>query len=219
MDFETLRRRNKEILVQHAFNVFLSSYRHRDELKEQWVERLLDGHDVENFISNLKCGHTTVVYSDDDVDSVPTDAIGCIKIIDTDLGFHAGLKRKLKVVIYNFKAESFQTTPEKPLFASYHWYCNDGDCYDYDGVRTPIASSVQVGQDLEMEIKITPPNEPGNYNLMVTMVYEGRYWMEDAGLDVQKIPVVVQDYDGRGLTRHALSVFKQLHAAEMEVMH
>lgn len=218
MNFAALRRRNKQVLVDHAFNVFLPMEKEANTIKERWIERLLDGYDVNRFIQELKEGRAATPNVTNSLD-LPEGTIGRIQVVDENLELHAGLKRKMRVQISNLQANAFQTTPEEPVFAAYHWFRANGEVYEFDGARTPLPSPVKPGQQLEMSVNLTPPAEPGDYQLMVTMVYEGHCWMEEKGLEVQQVAITVQDYDGRGLTRHALSVFKQLQAAEIEVIH
>lgn len=219
MNFESLRLKHKEFIVERAFNIYKPSCE-SGKGKEWWVEFLLSGNDIHEMIRSLKENSETPVSKNiKEIERPSASSVGQVKIIDDNLELHAGLKRKLWVELENFSDTVFQTTPEEPVFIAYHWYQEDGAVYEFDGVRTPIPQPLGSGGKIETPINLTPPAEPGNYELMVTIVHEGRCWMEDAGLAVSTLPLEVQDYDGRGLTRHALSVFKQLHAAEMEVMH
>ncbi|MBZ9539950.1 hypothetical protein KGQ90_13525 [Modicisalibacter tunisiensis] len=218
MDIDQLRRRHKAELVERALSIYQAGAM-ESQTKNYWIERLLSGHSVQEFLSRLKSG---TYYPDEQEtfeEAPASDSIGRLRVLDNDLELHAGLKRKLWVKLENFSGTVLQTTPEEPVFIAYHWYQENGEVYEFDGVRTPIPKPVGSGEEIEAQINLTPPAEPGNYELMVTIVHEGRCWMEDTGLAVSKAALEVQDYDGRGLTRHALSVFKQMHAAEMEVMH
>ncbi|WP_081193746.1 hypothetical protein [Halomonas sp. BC1] len=218
MDIYALRLKNKQVLVDYAFNVFFVSKNDCRQTKDMWVDRLLNGYDFNQFIQDLKHSNVEVSATAPDLPAASPDVIGSIQVVDSNLALHAGLKRQLKVRIVNNQADTFQTTPEEPLFVAYHWYTANGEVYEFNGVRTSIETPIAPGQTLEMAIQLTPPAEPGDYQLMVTMVYEGRYWMEEVGLSVQRLGMTVQDYDGRGLSRHALSIFKQLQAAELEVI-
>lgn len=218
MDIHALRLKNKQVLVDYAFNVFFAAKKDCSQTKDMWVDRLLNGYDFNQFLQDLKHGNAEVFAAVPELPTASPEGIGSIQIVDSNLELHAGLKRRLKVRIVNNQADTFQTTPEEPLFVAYHWYAANGDVYEFDGARTPIEAPIAPGQTFEMTIQLTPPAEPGDYQLMATMVYEGRYWMEEVGLGVQRVDMTVQDYDGRGLSRHALSIFKQLQAAELEVI-
>ncbi|MEX1213618.1 hypothetical protein [Saccharospirillum sp.] len=218
VDIEQLRRKHKTELVERALSVFQLATA-GDEVKSYWIECLLKGHDVRDFLERLKAGDW--LPSDQAVpsDLNATSAFGGLHVIDENLELYAGLKRKLKVRLENTLGYTLKTTYEEPLFIAYHWYSVDGEVYEFDGARTPLREPVETGGHVELPINLTPPDEPGDYELMVTMVHEGRCWMEDAGLDVHRINCTVQDYDGRGLSRHALAVFKQLQTAEQGVVH
>lgn len=218
MDIHALRLKNKQVLVDYAFNVFFASKKDCRQTKDMWVDRLLNGYDFNQFLQDLKHDSAEVFSTVPELPTASPEGIGSIQIVDSNLELHAGLKRRLKVRIVNNQGDTFQTTPEEPLFVAYHWYTANGDVYEFNGVRTSIETPIAPGQTLEMAIQLTPPAEPGDYQLMATMVYEGRYWMEEIGLNVQKLAMSVQDYDGRGLSRHALSIFKQLQTAELEVI-
>lgn len=218
-NIDTLRRQHKQLLVERALNIFAPTYKDSQKQKDFWVERLLQGHSVEDFISQLQSNQSQEETEDSSREAPNSETIGKLRIIDENLNLHAGLKRKLLIRLKNYTEKPFETTPEEPVFVAYHWYRANGDIYELDGVRTPLPSPLNPNQKLEMQMNLTPPAEPGEYQLMATMVHEGRCWMEDIGLDVQRFNMTVQDYDGRGLSRHAFSIFKQLHAAEQEVLH
>lgn len=217
MDFASLRRRNKQLLVDHAFNIYTPSLENESEVKQYWIERLLDGYDINRFIQDLREGKAGTKIEKEITVRPSRSKISSIRVVNNNLIMHAGLKTQVNVCIFNNTTDIFQTTPEVPLFVAYHWYSSDGELYEFNGIRTSLPSPIKTGQQLEMSMNLTPPSEPGDYQLMPTMVHEGRCWMEEQGLDVQRVIVTVQDYDGRGLTRHALSLFKQLQAAELEV--
>lgn len=218
-NIDTLRRKHKHLLVEHAFNIFAPTHEHSQQQKDFWIERLLQGHSVKDFIYQLQNDQPKHEKEEPLLEPPALEAIGQLRVIDENLNLHAGLKRKLLIRLRNDTNRPFATTPEEPVFVAYHWYQANGEVYELDGVRTPLPKPLNPNQIVEMKINLTPPAEPGEYQLMATMVHEGRCWMEDIGLDVQCLNMTVQDYDGRGLSRHAFSIFKQLHAAEQEVLH
>lgn len=215
--FSVLRRRNKERLVERAFAILVPREYNTSDLKEQWIEGLIAGYCVETFIRDLKGGKFLAEQAPAHERIPNKQIVGEIRVIDENLTLYAGLKRKLMVCVHNYSNQIFQTTPEEPLFVAYHWYRDNGEVYDFDGVRTQLDSPVAPAHRIEMPMTLVPPAEPGEYELMVSMVYEGRCWMEDVGLRAYRLKTLVHDYDGRGLSRHALSVLKQLRVAEAGV--
>ncbi|AEY02700.1 hypothetical protein GU3_14735 [Oceanimonas sp. GK1] len=210
MSIEELKTRNANITLDFAISIFSYQNKIERELRETWLERIKTGASLQEVLHEIRENSN---FNTDNLQNTSQDSIS---IADSNLDFQAGLKRKLNVKIKNNSSQTYQTTPEEPLFACYHWFNEDGSVYEFDGVRTPLAGTIEPDNSLEMAININSPLEPGNYHLMVTMVYEGRHWMEEVGLNVSKVLINVQDYEGSDLTRQALSVFKQLHAAEME---
>lgn len=216
-DFSALRRRNTEILVTRAFSLLVPREHNTPDQREPWIERLLAGYCVQTFIQDLKKGRL-VADQVSAKESLPAkQLVGEMRVIDENLTLHAGLRRELMVSIENFSDRLFQTTGKEPLFASYHWYYANGEAYQFDGERTALTQSIAPFRKTEMPMVLTPPAKPGEYELIATMVYEGRCWMEDAGLRVHRLNLTVQDFDGSKLSRHALTVFKQLQAAEAKV--
>lgn len=217
VDIDALRRKHKTELVERALRIYHPEIGSQ-EVRDYWLEQLLNGYDFKKMLACLKNGHATPVANPSaaNVNIPQDDPVGTIKVADENLEILAGLKRKLRVKLSNSSNRVYRTTPEEPVFVSYHWYSGNGEVYEFDGVRTPLPEPVEPGHEIELMINLTPPAEPGDYELMVTMVHEGRHWMEDIGLAVERRKCVVQDYDGRGLTRHALSVFKQLEATGSE---
>ncbi|WP_027967612.1 hypothetical protein [Halomonas halocynthiae] len=218
IDIDALRRKHKTELVERALSVY-QTMGDTQQVKSFWLERLLEGQDVRQMLDYLKAG-----------ESLPTEAFvgstqntcvsaGRIEIIDKDLEFHADGRRNLWVRIENGSADVWETTPEQPLFMAYHWYDEVGNVYDYDGRRTALVKPVSPGEALAMEVGIVNPAEPGNYQLMVTLVMEGQFWMEEKSLKTQRTPLAVLEYDGDGLTRHARDLYHQLKRSVMEVTH
>ena len=217
MDIDKLRLKHKQLLVDYALSAFCASKQHCQQTKDRWVASLLDGYDFQQFIQDIKIFDR--VISDDTAQHVGIDSdatLGYIQVVDANLELHTGLKRKLKVRIFNNQDSPLKTTPEEPFFVCYHWYKENGEVYEFDGVRTPIDTAVLPSNSAEMWMKLTPPDEPGHYRLMVTLVIEGKCWLENEGLGVQLLDLTVHEYHGGNLTRHAQSVFNRIEAIEFK---
>lgn len=216
MNFESLRLKHKEFIVERAFNIYKPSCE-SGKGKEWWVEFLLSGNDIHEMIRSLKENSETPVSKNiKEIERPSASSVGRVKIIDDDMEFHAEGRRKLWVHMVNHSASAWQTTPEEPLFAAYHWYDEAGNVHEFDGRRTALAKPVPPGKTLAMEVDIVNPSEPGDYQLMVTMVMEGQFWMEERSLQTQRTPLAVLEYDGDGLTRHARDLYHQLKRSVME---
>jgi hypothetical protein len=185
-----------------------------DQLRQRdcWIQKLVDGYDFYEFINYLKQGISISEPSEAQAAS-GNELIGKVRLIDENFDLHADLKQQLWVRVENRSCKTIQTTYEEPIFVSYHWYLQNGDAYQFEGARTPLPHPIPPGQQIEMAVNVVPPKEPGIFKLMVTLVHEGRYWMEEKGLEVHLFDCVVHDYDGSGLARQATSVFEQLREA------
>ncbi|WP_163649713.1 hypothetical protein [Modicisalibacter sp. 'Wilcox'] len=218
MDIDQLRRRHKAELVERALNIFRPEDTDQ-AAKSYWLERLLEGHDVRHMLEQIKHGHTH------DHEKIRFDNIekcissGSVEIIDQDLEFHADGRRKLLINVENRSTSIWKTSPEKPLFAAYHWYDDEGNVHDLDGKRTLLPRPILPGETLAMEMDVVVPTSPGDYQLMATMVMEDQFWMEEKELSVHQMPLTVLEYDGDGLTRHARALYQQLKRSTMEVAH
>lgn len=218
MDIDQLRRRHKAELVEKALKIFCPE-EVGQEVKIYWLKRLLEGHDVRQMLEHLKHGHSRSLEQSRSGGVEMCVSTGGVEVIDQDLEFHADGRRKLWVRIENGSTSAWETTPEQPLYAAYHWYDETGDVHDFDGKRTPLPKPIHPGDTLPMEIDIVNPSAPGDYRLMVTMVMEGQFWMEEKELDIHHIPITVLEYDGDGLTRQARDLYHQLKRSVMEAAH
>ena len=68
------------------------------------------------------------------------------------------------------------------IYLSYHLRSVDGKHIVYNGIRTPIENTVLPGCLGISVINIEMPMKLGEYYLEVTLVHEGKAWLEDLGL-------------------------------------
>jgi len=210
MNFESLRRRNKKVLVEHAFNLYVKHNENIKFNKEYWVEQLIKGHNFSEFIEKIKT--QSQLLEDKDTSKKKTASIGRIKSKFQDLTLDVGLSQKIKIELYNGSRETFITSAAKPLYLSYHWYKSNGDVYEFDGIRTSINQSVLKGDLAIIDMVVKVPKEVGNYIFLPTLVLEGKAWLENEGLEAipQKVEVVAPE--GPPLTRRAQNIFNSLKA-------
>jgi|GEM_PF-5934561 len=213
MDYETLRLQHKQSLVERAFAVFEPSFEDPEAQKQEWVRRLLDGHGAQDLIASLKAGEPLSAPAEEEA-APPGDRAGKIELRGGDIALYAGVKTRIPVAIQNDSGAPFKTTPDHPLFASYHWYEASGGLYQLDGVRTALPEEIPPGSQAEVAVDVMPPATPGTYRLMITMVHEGVCWMEEAGLEAPILECAIHDYDGRGLSHHAQATFMRLLAGQ-----
>lgn len=204
MNYEELRMRHKTILVERVFGIYPPG-EDIEAQKRIWVKKLFDGYDVQEFLKLAKKG-----LQPNAEEQVVEDGqgIGSLVVVDKDLSFFAGLKRKLRVDVRNDSGDVFRTTDTEPLFAAYHWYNSDGSIHTFDGIRTRLPEPISHGKNLIFSIDVLPPSDAGRYLLEVTMVYEARHWMEEIGFLPQKLEIDVKEYEGEELTSAAKRLMK-----------
>jgi LCP family protein required for cell wall assembly len=71
-----------------------------------------------------------------------------------------------------------------PIFLGYHWIdFNTREMAVFDGRRSIISNDgVGVGDEVEFDIRITAPSEPGEYILQLDLVHEGVTWFSYQGV-------------------------------------
>jgi hypothetical protein len=48
----------------------------------------------------------------------------------------------------------------------------------FDGVRTRLQGAIQPGESRRLKQQVMAPDVAGDYDLVVTMVQEGRFWLD-----------------------------------------
>lgn len=86
------------------------------------------------------------------------------------------------VVVSNLTSFLLSSSCPQPINISYHWRNDDGECINYNGLRTMLSSlGLLPGCTQEREVRISTPSAPGIYLLEITLVQEGVAWFEDYG--------------------------------------
>jgi hypothetical protein len=86
------------------------------------------------------------------------------------------------VVVSNLSSFLLSSSCPQPINISYHWRNDDGECVNYNGLRTMLSPlGLLPGCTQEREVKISTPSAPGIYLLEITLVQEGVAWFEDYG--------------------------------------
>ncbi|MCH4810008.1 hypothetical protein [Vreelandella neptunia] len=208
MDFASLRRRNKNVLVEHAFNLFVEPNNNIQSNKEYWVEKLLKGHDVLDFIEEIKA--RPQVFEDEEATINNIASMGSVKSKLENPVLDVGSSQKIKVELYNNSNKDFSTSAANPLYLAYHWYEENGSVYEFEGIRTPINQTVRKGDLVVIEIEVRAPKETGNYIFLPTLVVEGKAWLENEGLETFSQKIEVMAPVGPPLTRRALNIYNSL---------
>lgn len=109
-----------------------------------------------------------------------------------------------KVFTGNARLENVGTIPLSshrayPIVISYHWRTLNGELITFDGHRTPFPIELASGRQLTIPVKIETPSEPGDYLLELTLVEEGRRWLDE---DAKQILIKVTKEPIPDLTAH-----------------
>jgi LCP family protein required for cell wall assembly len=96
---------------------------------------------------------------------------------------------------------------DNPIFLGYHWIdFSTKEMVVFDGRRSRISNDgVDVGDEVEFDMRITAPPEPGEYVLQLDLVHEGVTWFSYQGVPPFEKFVSVgvgysAQYDDRGNT-------------------
>lgn len=86
---------------------------------------------------------------------------------------------------------------EKPgtpyaVFLSYHWTRADGTVTVFDGLRTPLPSTIEPGQTVTLAAKVQAPSQTGPHTLELDLVQEEVAWFEDRGSSIPAFTVMIE---------------------------
>ncbi len=111
------------------------------------------------------------------------------------------------LVLKNTGTITWEGTGLEPCYVSYHWLNFDTKkTVVFDGERTVLPQSeVLPGEEVEINMKVLSPSEPGKYILQIDMVHEGKTWFSFQGVPMLEKYVSVNidyaaTYDDGGTT-------------------
>jgi hypothetical protein len=106
---------------------------------------------------------------------------------------HAGTTAVARVVVENGGSATWRSRDDGGLLLAYHWLDPLGNPIVWDGRRTRLPRPVAPGERLEIDLGLDTPRPPGRYRLVVDLVEEHRFWLQEIGcaplqLDVEVAP-------------------------------
>lgn len=119
----------------------------------------------------------------------PEEANADIRIVERSLRFHPEEKKRIPVIIKNDSMRRYASLPPFPIHLAYHWLKVTGECFMYDGERTPIIIPLQPGEERQCDLLVAAPLQPGVYKLQITLVQEYQFWFEQVA---KNLPVTIQ---------------------------
>jgi hypothetical protein len=69
------------------------------------------------------------------------------------------------------------------IAASYHWLDERGNAIVWDGIRTPLPSTIEPGGSASLHFSVRAPMPPGTYGFALDLVAEHRAWFAELGED------------------------------------
>ncbi len=88
----------------------------------------------------------------------------------------------IPIIIHNLGNNIFRSLLPHPINISYHFIDEYDNLVVFDGLRTSINNPISAGEKKEFQIKIKTPEKPGRYVLKVSLVQEGRFWLDDVSI-------------------------------------
>jgi len=101
------------------------------------------------------------------------------------------------ITVKNTGAEEWVRGGTEPFYLSYHWLdFETKKAVIFDGERTLLSQDrVSPGEEVQMNLQVLSPPEPGQYILQIDMVHEGKTWFSYQGVPpLEKYVSVNVDY-------------------------
>lgn len=106
------------------------------------------------------------------------------------LRLSAGEEYRLPVRVENRSAIPFHWG-SAPFGLSYHLVSRTGEMIRFDNPRTYFRSSLQPGEEVEVNLSLRAPEMAGEYRLVLDVVWEGIAWLADKGSQTAQVDVIV----------------------------
>jgi SAM-dependent methyltransferase len=109
---------------------------------------------------------------------LPRDAVLAeIRPLDAELELEAGEEATVRAQVRNAGASPWPSfLGGRPIHLGNHWRSADGKLLQLDDGRAPLPHDVGPGEEVELELTVTAPVDPGDYLLELDLVQEGVAW-------------------------------------------
>lgn len=192
MSYEKLRDKHRSTIVHHltrlyGINSILAP-------QQQAIDQFLTGGKLQVLLAVLKkSGYLNANLYRQPVSAATTvqEGTGSIRVCVSNQSFCFREMREVRVEVTNQSTTTWKTDKQSPTFLSYHWYTENGELCEFNGLRTPLSEAIQPGETKQLVVKVQSFSGIGNYLLEVTMVMEGRFWFEQCGLNTTREPVKI----------------------------
>ena len=93
--------------------------------------------------------------------------------------FHPAHDAVVSVQLKNTGGEMWGAFGQQPVTLSYRWLAEDGEVVVADGLRTRLPADVYPEDAIVLPMKIRPPDMPGRFQLVFSLVQESVAWFVD----------------------------------------
>jgi hypothetical protein len=100
--------------------------------------------------------------------------------------FHAAIRVK------NLGWQPWSSASSPPVMASYHWLDAARRVVTLDGARTPLAMTIEPGQEEVVCLRVQAPDRAGHAILSIDFVREGVTWFSDQGVVPHRVRFTIQ---------------------------
>jgi 2-polyprenyl-3-methyl-5-hydroxy-6-metoxy-1,4-benzoquinol methylase len=98
---------------------------------------------------------------------------------------------EMRVRVHNGAGQRLASLPPHPIHLSYHWR-EGGRVAVFDGLRSRLEAPLAPGESRTVVQRVLAPPRPGTYELDVTLVQEGGFWLDAQGGAFSRVAVVVE---------------------------
>lgn len=90
----------------------------------------------------------------------------------------AGKSMLLDVQLRNDSSRTISSYAPQQVMLAYHWVNPDGSYEQFAGKRTNLSEPLPAGGQCNLEMRVMPPAQAGQYELQVGLLQEGISWFE-----------------------------------------
>ena len=83
----------------------------------------------------------------------------------------------VRILVMNNGPEPLSSRYEHPVHVAYHWFDVDGNCVEWDGLRSPLPFDIQPGGNARFRVSVIAPARRGSYRCEIALVQEGNRWL------------------------------------------
>jgi len=149
-------------------------------------------HDVPLPSVGCVCLPSEITLQPSDDSLVVQKPVGSITPADEIEFMHPNGQHKVSVTVSNAGKQLWLGDRFRPVRLSYHWYDQEGAPARCEELRTELPEGgIAPGETVESEMTVQAPEQPGSYELVLTLVQERVRWFEERGFVPCKVEVEI----------------------------